>query len=306
MGQFLYYWYLHATESSRHSGVGLDLTPDAISVHPYPSRLNSATGQYYPMPETNVPYSSIEPGCTAANNPSNFTSVSSTEPTHLYCRDSVISVINQMGNPSTGILSQANTVDNYSYFPTSTPVWNTESSYGIWYDSDQGTTTATSPTDAHDDSLTNYIDQSYVARQIILTAASGDAFNAWYQTDNTTWGPLYFLPAKAWQPGTAYSVGNFIWDGVTIQECTTAGTSGNGPSQSSFNNTSGQTTSDNTVTWTAESTNWTASTSYAQEALVWDGTHVQEAQEAECQEVRHRAGTARKAAQLLTAAAALR
>jgi hypothetical protein len=276
MGQLLDDWHNVSTDNLRHSGVGLDLNPDALSLHPYPARGGETGGFYYPMPETNESHSSTLGGCNVINEPINYSYTwTESDHTHLTCRDSVISAINQFANTSTGIMSQMPSTFGYS---TSTPVWNTESSYGQYFASDQGTATPVSPHDAHDGSLTGYINQSYVSRQAILTAASGDVYNNWYQSDNTLWGPLFFLPAPAWRLSTGYVVGNYVWDGKSMQECTIAGTSGVGPNQPSFNPTVGGTTLDGSVTWTNVTSNWVAMTLYSQGDVIWDGTHVQEVQ----------------------------
>lgn len=268
IGQLMHDWH-YQQSTARHSGVGYNLVPDALSFHPYPSR----NEPYYPMPETNVSSSSSDAGCSSPNEPIGYQLTGFTEPSHLYCRDSVISAVNVMGNPTHGILASEPSGFNFN---TSTPVWNTESGIGEFFPSNHGATLASSTyLDGNDKTLTAELDQAYVTRQAILLAASGDALNLWYQVDNTTWGPMEYMPAASWWKSTAYTVGKYIWDGKSIQECTTAGTSGT--STPSFNQTLGGTTTDGTVTWTKESTNWAASNQYGVGAVIWDGSHVQEA-----------------------------
>ncbi len=268
LGQLLHDWYYQVDATSpRYS---TKLYPDAISFHPYPSRTNVP---YPPMPETNLSANDTsDAGCYAAtgttgiNEPIPY-SGTWTEPSHLLCRDSVISALSEISV----MVSQLPT--SYA-FPSGIPVWNTESGIGPNFSSDHGTATAASSShDPYDATLTAFLDQAYLARQAILTAASGDALNLWYEADNSLWGTLFYLPANQWLKSTSYSVGTFIWDGQTIQQCTSAGTSGT--SFPAFSH-SGSTTTDGSVIWTNVTSNWVASNNYGGGALVWDGSHLQE------------------------------
>ncbi|HEY4379420.1 MAG TPA: hypothetical protein VGN01_03680 [Acidobacteriaceae bacterium] len=271
LGQLLHDWYYQTdTSNPRYAS---PIYPDAISFHPYPSHdtlLNP------PMPETNLSYNdqsdigcypnSISGDRTGINEPAKY-SGTWTEPQHLACRDSVISSIIEIQN----LVSQLPSAYN---FPAGIPVWNTESGIGPIFASDQGIAlTSASSHDPWDASLTAYVNQSYLARQAILTAASGDALNLWYQADNTLWGPLFYLPANQWLKSTSFSVGNFIWDGQSIQQVQTAGTTGS--TFPGFNH-GGSTTNDGSVVWKNVSTNWVANNNYGGGAIVWDGHHLQE------------------------------
>lgn len=274
LGQLLHDWYYQTqARGSLQNPYPTVYYPDALSFHPYPSHDNLLNP---PVPETNLSYddsgdNGCYPGSTGGttsgiNEPVKY-SGTWTEPTHLACRDSVISSITEIEN----LVSQLPT--GYG-FPSGIPVWNTESGIGPIFTSDQGTATTTASShDPWDDSLTAFLDQAYLARQAILTAASGDALNLWYQADNTTWAPLFYLPAGQWLKDYGYSAGTFIWDGKSIQKCTTAGTSGS--SFPSFNH-SGGTTTDGSVVWTNVTSNWTANTNYGGGSIVWDGSHLQE------------------------------
>lgn len=274
LGQLLHDWYYQGqARGSIDNPYTTVYYPDDISFHPYPSHDNLLNP---PVPETNLSHDdSADNGCypgstggttSGINEPVKYSSAWS-EPTHLACRDSVISSISEIKN----LISQLPSAYGFS---SSTPVWNTESGIGPIFSSDQGTATTTASShDPWDDSLTAYLDQSYLARQAILTAASGDVLNLWYQADNTTWAPLFYLPAGQWLNSYGYSAGTFIWDGKSIQKCTTAGTSGS--SFPSFNHSGGATT-DGTVVWTNVSSNWTTNTNYAGGSVIWDGSHLQE------------------------------
>lgn len=277
LGQLLYDWYGQA------ASLDYDVKPDAISVHPYPSN-QSAGGTYLPMPETNVSYgNTANVGCQAPNIPVGYVYPSVTSPHPGYsCRDAALSVVAEvMNRTSTGVIPEvdsalnANTGAGAHYYSTSIPVWNTESGSDGYFTSDFGTTTVNAVFhDPYDDTLSALIDQSFLARQIILMAASGDSANIWYQADNAIYGALFIMPAAGWYESTAYATGAFIWDGKSVQKCTTAGTSGT--SRPSFNQTLGGTTTDGTIIWTKESSNWLPSTNYAGGTFIWDGSHVQE------------------------------
>ena len=272
LGQLLYDWNGQAVSLGYSS-----LVPDAISVHPYPSS-QTASGTYPPMPETNVSYNdTTSTGCQTPNPPIGYVSpsVASPHPGNK-CRDAMVTDLAELVNTtSTGVISEVNSALGSAVYSTSTPVWVTESGMDGYFTSDFGTTAASSAfVDPYDATKTALIDQAYIARQIILLAASGDAANIWYQADNTEFGALFIIPANNWYESTSYSVGAFIWDGKSIQKCTTAGTSGT--TRPSFSQTLGGTTNDGGVVWTKEGTNWVASTSYAGGAVIWDGTHVQE------------------------------
>jgi hypothetical protein len=278
LGQLLHDWYYQTDATSPRYAT--PIYPDAISFHPYPSRdkfdKNDAL-PYPPMPESNLATGdtdSADYGCSPGNvttsginEPLKYSGTWTEPTTHLTCRDSVISATVEIQN----VVSQLPTSYN---FPAGLPVWNTESGVGPIFNSDQGTqSTTASSHDPYDDSLTAFLDQAYIARQSILTAASGMALNLWYQADNTLWGPLFYLPANQWLKNNSYGSGAFIWDGQSIQKCTAAGTSGG--TFPSFNH-SGGTTTDGTAVWTNVSTNWVANNSYGSGSLVWDGSHIQE------------------------------
>lgn len=274
LGQLLHDWYYqNQSRGSIQNPYPTVYYPDAISFHPYPSRTNVSNP---PVPETNLSYNDASdngcfPGSTGGtlsgiNEPVKY-SGTLPEPIHLACRDSVISAITEMQN----LVSQL--PSGYG-FPSGIPVWNTESGIGPIFNSDQGTATAlASAHDPWDDSLTAFVDQSYLARQAILTAASGDALNLWYQVDDNTWGVLNYLPAGQWLKNYAFSSGAYIWDGQSIQKCTTGGTTGN--TFPSFNH-GGGTTSDGTVVWTNVTSNWIANHNYGGGSVIWDGSHLQE------------------------------
>ena len=106
------------------------------------------------------------------------------EPTPLQaCVDSFV-------NSFRSVQAMVGTVDVTSGFLSSSiPIWNTESGWGSWGETDYPGVTTASYTALADKSLSTFLQQAFIARMAILGSAlgnSGMAANLWYQWDENT------------------------------------------------------------------------------------------------------------------------
>ncbi len=212
------------------------------------------------------------------------------DPPKQACRDSFVNALR-----STEALIGTMTSNGIEDLPAgwisaSLPVWNTESGWGSFGETNFVGANTNSPFhDPSDASLTTFEQQSYIARMGILAAESGAALNLWYQWDlaaTTTYpGTPVTYPAQFQVPKEPDEVESFGNWGQLGNNFVTGSNSTNGTMQATraaytFNRVyhwlSGMQGVTNVVfNGTAPAGRWASNHYYAQNTTIYDGTNVQ-------------------------------
>ena len=101
----------------------------------------------------------------------------------LHCIDSYINDFRAARQMLTDVGTQEGISGWSSFISPTAPIWNTESGFGSYAETDFRGANAVSLSDPNDSSLMTFYDQSFIARTTILGAESTAALNLWYQWD---------------------------------------------------------------------------------------------------------------------------
>jgi hypothetical protein len=210
------------------------------------------------------------------------------DPPKQACRDSFVNALRSANDLLSTMIAVGDLPS--SFVGSSLPIWNTESSWGSFGETNFVGANTNSPFhDPDDASLTTFIQQAYIARYGILAAESNAALNLWYQWDEastTTYpGAPVTYPAQFQVSGEPDEIESFSNWGQLGNNFVTGSESTNGTMQATraaytFNRVyhwlSGMQGVTNVVfNGTPPSGRWTGNQYYAQNTTIYDGVNVQ-------------------------------
>jgi hypothetical protein len=190
------------------------------------------------------------------------------------CIDSFVNVFRAARQMLADIQTDIDTVTGTSDIPSgwlssSLPIWNTESSWGPFSESNfAGQKPKSAAIDPKDSSLTTFYQQAYIARLAILGSEVGPAVNLWYQWDESS-------TTQDWDLQVVQSFGN--WGQFANSFMDTSGTLTATATRPSY-------TFNRVYQWLAGATlsgianpgtTWNQNTAFTQNTSYYDGSSLQ-------------------------------